>query len=196
MIRKKSKITEKEMPEKNADKLQQEEVKASSAEPVAEEQKKAGEEAANELELKLRKQIDELKDTNLRLHAEFDNYRKRTIKEKIEMSKTASEEVIVDLLPVLDDFERALQNISHAGSNNPFTEGILLIYNKLLKILSQKGLEEIKAMNEAFNTDYHEAISHIPVEDSVRKEKIIDVVQKGYMLQGKVIRFAKVVVGS
>lgn len=196
MIRKKSKMTEKEMPETKADELQQEEVKVSSAEPVAEEQKKAGEEKANELEIKLRKQIDELKDTNLRLHAEFDNYRKRTIKEKIEMSKTASEEVIVDLLPVLDDFERALQNISNANVNNPFTEGILLIYNKLLKILSQKGLEEIKANDEAFNTDYHEAISHIPVENSERKDKIIDVVQKGYMLQGKVIRFAKVVVGS
>nr|HPK05532.1 nucleotide exchange factor GrpE [Bacteroidales bacterium] len=111
-------------------------------------------------------------------------------------SKTASEDVIIDLLPVLDDFDRALKNITDAGAENAFTEGIALIYNKLLKVLSQKGVEEIQAKDQVFDTDFHEAVSHIPGDDSDGEQKIIDVVQKGYKLNGKVIRFAKVVVGS
>jgi len=152
-------------------------------------------EKVNELEGKLKKQIDELRDTNLRLHAEFDNYRKRTIREKVELSKMASEEVIVDLLPILDDFERALQNLNKED-DDPFIEGIRLIYNKLTSTLSKKGLEEIQAKGQTFDTDYHEAISHMPVQDETQKNKIIDVTQKGYKLHGKVIRFAKVVVGA
>lgn len=193
---KKSKNIEKEMSEKKPDGKKQEEVKQPQMEAVEDEITDNGEEKINELEQKLRRQIEELKDTNLRLHAEFDNYRKRTIKEKIELSKTASEDVIIDLLPVLDDFDRALKNITDAGAENAFTEGMALIYNKLLKVLSQKGVEEIQAKDQVFDTDFHEAVSHIPGDDSDGEQKIIDVVQKGYKLNGKVIRFAKVVVGS
>lgn len=184
------------MSEKKPDGKKQEEVKQPQMEVVEDEITDNGEEKINELEQKLRRQIEELKDTNLRLHAEFDNYRKRTIKEKIELSKTASEDVIIDLLPVLDDFDRALKNITDAGAENAFTEGMALIYNKLLKVLSQKGVEEIQAKDQIFDTDFHEAVSHIPGDDSDGEQKIIDVVQKGYKLNGKVIRFAKVVVGS
>lgn len=193
---KKSKNIEKEMSEKKPDGKKQEEVKQPQMEAVEDEITDNGEEKINELEQKLLRQIEELKDTNLRLHAEFDNYRKRTIKEKIELSKTASEDVIIDLLPVLDDFDRALKNITDAGAENAFTEGMALIYNKLLKVLSQKGVEEIQAKDQIFDTDFHEAVSHIPGDDSDGEQKIIDVVQKGYKLNGKVIRFAKVVVGS
>lgn len=166
--------------------MKQEENFGSAKEPVEEKQ--------SELEIKLRKQVDELKDSNLRLHAEFDDYRKRTIKEKIELSKTASEEVITDLLPVLDDLERALQNLNK-NADDAFIEGIKLIYNKLLRTLTSKGLEEMQAMDQVFDTDFHEAISHFPADEN-QKDKIVDVVQKGYKLHGKVIRFAKVVVGS
>jgi molecular chaperone GrpE len=157
---------------------------------------KESEKKHQETEEKLRRQIEELRDSNLRLAAEFDNYRKRTIRERIELSKTASEEVIADLLTILDDFDRALQNLK--TENNPgdgFVEGIKLINNKLIKTLSVKGLEEISAAGQTFDTDYHEAISQIEAEDESKKNKIIEVVQKGYKLHGKVIRFAKVVVG-
>jgi molecular chaperone GrpE len=177
--------------------MQQDETEKDTGEPVADQKTEdPSTEKVNELEEKLRKQIEELRDTNLRLHAEFDNYRKRSIKERIEMSKTASEEVIVDLLPVLDDFERALQNFDNKKTSSAFLEGIQLIYNKLAKTLSNKGLDEIQAMGQAFDTDYHEAISNVPAENEKQKDKIIDVVQKGYKLHGKVIRFAKVIVGT
>lgn len=195
MSKKKSKKTEKEQPEIKVKEAQQEKTSA-SGEPVAETVAEISEaKIVNELEEKLRKQIEELRDTNLRIHAEFDNYRKRTLKEKIELSKTASEDVISDLLPVLDDFERALQNLNNR-EDDAFIEGIKLIYNKLAKTLSQKGLEEIQAMGQSFDTDYHEAVSHVPATEEKQKDKIIDVVQKGYKLHGKVIRYAKVVVGS
>lgn len=188
MSKKKSKKVKKEQPETNMNKVHPEESEASPAETLAEE-------ITEDVEEKLRKQIEELSNTNLRLHAEFDNYRKRSIKEKIELSKTASEEVITDLLPVLDNLERALQNLND-NTEDSFAEGIKLIYKRLLKTLSDKGLEEIPALGQAFDTDYYEAISHMPAADEKQKDKIVDVVQKGYKLHGKVIRFAKVVVGS
>jgi molecular chaperone GrpE len=195
MVKKKSKKAKKEQPEIKVEEVQQDNTKQTSAEHVAEEESKAGEETKDELEEKLRKQIEELRETNLRLHAEFDNYRKRSIREKVELSKTASEDVIADLLTVLDDLERALQNLNN-NANDSFIEGVKLIHSKLVKTLSAKGLEEIQAIGQAFDTDYHEAISHMPAEDEKQKNKIVDVVQKGYKLHGKVIRFAKVVVGS
>lgn len=142
----------------------------------------------------LQQKCNELNDKYLRLYSEFDNYRKRVIKEKIELSKTASEDVITGLLTVLDDFERALQ-ILPVDDNDPNKQGISLIFNKLKTILSQKGLSEIKSLEEKFDTDFHEAIANIPAPSEELKNKIVDVTQKGYMLNGKVIRFAKVVVG-
>ncbi|MBL7137630.1 MAG: nucleotide exchange factor GrpE [Bacteroidales bacterium] len=141
--------------------------------------------------------IAELNDRFLRLYSEFDNYRKRTLKEKIELSKTASAEVITDLLPVLDDFERAIKAFSETGdSNASLKEGIILIYNKFLNVLTQKGLEQMKTIGEPFDTDFHEAITNIPAPSPDLKGKVVDEIEKGYLLNGKVIRYAKVVVGS
>ena len=137
----------------------------------------------------------ELNDTYLRLYSEFDNYRKRTAKEKLELSATASAAVIKDLLPVLDDFERALQNMEKNG-NEADLQGVTLIYNKLKSTLQKKGLEEIVAIDCDFNTDEHEAITMVPAPDESKKGKVIDVIQKGYKLNGTVIRFARVVVGN
>lgn len=154
--------------------------------------KNRDDEKLNELEQK----IGELNDKYLRLFSEFDNFRKRTQKERLELFKTASEDVMVALLPVLDDFERALKSSVENGVDENFREGVALIYSKLLKILNQKGLESLDSMGKEFDTDYHEAITRIPAEDESMKGKVLDVVEKGYKLNDKVIRFAKVVVGS
>ena len=137
----------------------------------------------------------ELNDKYLRLASEFDNYRKRTAKEKLDISATAAAVVIKDLLPVLDDFERALQNMEKNG-NEADMQGVTLIYNKLKNTLKAAGLEEINAMGEEFSTDEHEALTQIPAPDEAQKGKVLDVIQKGYKLNGKVIRFARVVVGN
>lgn len=137
---------------------------------------------------------NELNDKYLRLYSDFDNYRKRVIKEKVELSKTASEEVISGLLSVLDDFERAIGALEN-NDEDPVKQGILLIYNKFKNTLTQKGLTETDAMGKDFDTDFHEAIANIPAPSEAQKNKILDVTQKGYTLNGKVIRFAKVVVG-
>lgn len=137
----------------------------------------------------------ELNETYLRLYSEFDNYRKRTAKEKLELSATASAAVMKDLLPVLDDFERAIQNMEKNG-NEADLQGVTLIYNKFKSTLQKRGLEEIVAIDCDFNTDEHEALTTIPAPDESKKGKVIDVIQKGYKLNGTVIRFARVVVGS
>jgi molecular chaperone GrpE len=137
----------------------------------------------------------ELNDKYLRLFSEFDNFRKRTAKEKLDLTVTASENVIKDILPVLDDFERALQNMEKNGNESDI-QGVTLIYNKLKDTLKKKGLEEIEAMNAEFNTDEHEALTMIPAPEEDKKGKVLDVIQKGYKLNGKVIRFARVVVGN
>ena len=140
--------------------------------------------------------LEEMNDKYLRLFSEFDNFRKRTQKEKLELYKTASEDVMVALLPVLDDFERALKASEENGADENFREGVELIYNKMYKSLNQKGLESLDSQGKEFDTDFHEAITRIPVEDDAMKGKVVDVVEKGYKLNDKVIRFAKVVVGS
>ena len=137
----------------------------------------------------------ELNDKYLRLFSEFDNHRKRTAKEKLDLMATASENVIKDILPVLDDFERALQNMEKNGNESDI-QGVTLIYNKLKDTLKKKGLEEIEAMDADFNTDEHEALTMIPAPDESKKGKVLNVIQKGYKLNGKVIRFARVVVGN
>lgn len=146
-------------------------------------------------EADLKQKIDEVNDKYLRLYSEFDNYRKRTIKEKVELSKTASEEIITALLPVVDDMERAMKSLDEFEGHESQKEGFQLIFSKLKNILTAKGLTEIKATGESFNVDIHEAVAHFPAPDEESKNKIIEEVQKGYMLNDKVIRFAKVVVG-
>jgi len=143
-----------------------------------------------------RVRINELNDKLLRLYSEFDNYRKRTIKEKIELSKSASEELITELLPVLDDFDRAIKSFETTESLDAVKEGVQLIHTKFRSILLNKGLQEISTMGENFDTDHQEAIAHIPAPSEDLKNKVVDEVLKGYKLNEKVIRFAKVVVGS
>jgi molecular chaperone GrpE len=152
--------------------------------------------AEKEVQESPEQKILELNDKLLRLYSEFDNYRKRTIKEKIEMSKTASEELITDLLPVLDDFDRAFQSFETTDNLEALKEGVQLIFSKFKNILVSKGLQEIPALGEPFSTDYQEAIAYIPAPSDDLKNKVVDELQKGYKLNDKVIRFAKVVIGS
>ena len=144
----------------------------------------------------LKKKLEELNDKYLRLSAEYDNYRKRTLKEKMELTKSAGASVILALLPVIDDFDRALAHLDDAKDLNAIKEGILLIYSKFKEFLTQQGVSEIEATNKEFDTDHHEAITKIPAPSEDMKGKVIDTVEKGYMLNDKVIRFAKVVVGE
>lgn len=156
------------------------------------EQSSKAEEEAKEWKAK----YDEMNDKYLRLYSEFDNFRKRALKERIELSKTASEQVIADLLTVLDDFERAIASYGNVEAVEPIKEGTTLIFNKFKNNLTQKGLTEVDAMGKEFDTDYHEAIANVPATSDEQKNKVIDVTQKGYLLNGKVIRFAKVVVAK
>jgi molecular chaperone GrpE len=135
------------------------------------------------------------KDDYLRLMAEFDNYRRRTSQEKLEMVSMASTETIKGLLPVLDDCERALKVLQESTDSDAAKEGTELIYNKLMSYLKSKGLAVIEAAGQTFDTDLHEAVAQFPVPEEDQKGKVFDVVQTGYTLNGKVIRFAKVVVG-
>jgi molecular chaperone GrpE len=152
--------------------------------------------ASEDIIAELNKKCEDLNDKFLRLYSEFDNYRKRVIKEKSDLSKTASEEVITGLLPVLDDLERAIGTFDKVETVEPLKEGTLLIYNKFKSSLVQKGLQETEAVGLPFDTDFHEAIANVPAPAESQKNMIIDVAQKGYTLNGKVIRFAKVVVGN
>lgn len=144
----------------------------------------------------LQSKYDELNDKYLRLYSEFDNYRKRTNKERLDLLKSASQEVVTDLLPVLDDFDRAITAIDEHGVDEETKKGLLLIYNKLYSILSQKGLKSMDSVGKDFDTDYHEAITNVPAPSKDMVGKVVDVVEKGYLLNGKIIRFAKVVIGS
>lgn len=143
----------------------------------------------------LAEQVKEWQDKYLRLSAEFDNYRKRTLKEKMELIDTAGSEVIKSILAVIDDFDRAMAAMETATDVAAVREGVQLIHQKLMDTLKQKGLSEIEAMGKELDTDFHDAIAKVPVEEKEKKGKVIDVVQKGYQLKDKVIRFSKVVVG-
>lgn len=144
----------------------------------------------------LGQKLDEMNDKYLRLFSEFDNFRKRTQKERLELFKTASEDVMISLLPVLDDFERALKAADDNATDDNHKEGIELIYNKFKNTLQQKGLQPLDSMGQEFDTDFHEAITNIPAPSPDMKGKVVDVIEKGYKLNDKVIRFAKVVVGN
>jgi molecular chaperone GrpE len=140
--------------------------------------------------------LAEMQDRYIRLSAEFDNYRKRTLREKMDLTKYASENLLLNILPIMDDFERALQHIDTASDSVSMKNGIDLIYSKFCEFLKQNSVKEIESMNATFNVDIHEAVAKMPVEEEDMKGKVIDVVLKGYYLQDKVLRFAKVVVGQ
>ena len=153
-------------------------------------------EPGNESAAKLEEELTEMKDKYLRLYSEFDNYKRRTSKERLDLLKTANQEMVVALLPVIDDFERARQSMQNAQDVTAVKEGVELIYNKLYSILQQKGLKPMEAVGVAFDADIHEAITQVPAPDENQKGKVIDEVEKGYYLHDKVIRFAKVVIGA
>ena len=149
------------------------------------------------VEEQLQEDLAKEKDKFMRLFAEFENHKKRTTKERIELFKTASQDVMVSMLPVLDDFERALMHIEEDKEAEELRKGVLLIYNKLISTLEQKGLAKIEVnQGDVFNADDHEAITQIPAPSDDLKGKIIDVVERGYKLGDKVIRFPKVVIGQ
>ncbi len=158
--------------------------------PLTEEEK-----LAQELE-KANEQIEEQKDKYLRLSAEFDNYRKRTMKEKAELILNGGEKSISSILPIVDDFERALKNMETATDVAAVKEGVELIYNKFMSVLGQNGVKVIETKEQPLDTDYHEAIAVIPAPNEALKGKILDCVQTGYILNDKVLRHAKVVVGD
>ena len=168
--------------------IQEEDVQDSAA-PTEEEK------LAQELE-EANKVIEEQKDKYLRLSAEFDNYRKRTMKEKAELILNGAEKTISSILPIVDDFERALKNMEPATDVAAVKEGVELIYNKFMSVLGQDGVKVIETKEKPLDTDFHEAIAVIPAPDKSLKGKILDCVQTGYTLNDKVIRHAKVVVGE
>lgn len=172
---------------------------------ASEEQKQGGEtddnlsdnseETQSESE-QLQQKYDDLNDSYLRLHAEFDNYRKRTIKEKADIIRSGGERVLSDIIPLVDDFERALQTLHEAEEQDAMLEGIDLIYQKFVSFLHQHGVKEIESIGQSFDPERFEAITTIPVADEAQKGKIVDCIQKGYTLNDKVIRFPKVIVGE
>lgn len=166
-----------------------------AAAEAAEEQQEVADPVMQELKA-AKATIEEQKDKYLRLSAEFDNYRKRTLKEKAELIKNGGEKAISAILPILDDLERALQNMQKADDVKAMYEGIDLIYQKFLKGLSQEGLQKMEPVGEAFDTDYHEAVALVPAPSKDQKGKVLDCVQTGYKLNDKVIRHAKVVVAQ
>ena len=185
----------------------EETAKAQAAETVQKEEKKEKKgfikkDPKKEKIAELEKQVEELKnqvakdkDDYIRLMAEFDNFRRRTSQEKLELVSVAAMDTIKGLLPVLDDCERALSVLKDSNDSDAAKEGTELIYHKLLGYLQSKGLAVIEAAGKEFDTDLHEAVAQFPVQDEQMKGKVFDVVQTGYTLNGKVIRFAKVVVG-
>ena len=191
--------TDKEMQEENINTN----VDATNEETTTNDAAEQQQSAELTVEEKLQKELDEanekvatLEDKYLRQVAEFDNYRKRTIKEKAELIKNGGERAIESILPVLDDFERALSNMAKDESAAEIMTGVELIYNKFVGILKQNGLQKIETEGAEFNTDFHEAIAIIPTPDENLKGKVLDCVQAGYTLNDKVIRHAKVAVGE
>ncbi len=196
---KKTKDTKVEGKEKKSTQTAKKETKAkktSKAEDTKDKEEVKEETKEEKTEKSDKEKYEEMNDKYLRLAAEYDNYRKRTLKERMELTKSAGEDILVNILPVIDDFERALGSIDQAKDIHAVKEGIQLIYNKFKEFLKQKGVKEIDAKEKEFDTDLHEAITKIPAPDEKLKGKVVDVIEKGYYLNDKVIRFSKVVIGE
>jgi molecular chaperone GrpE len=140
--------------------------------------------------------LAEMQDKYIRLSAEFDNYRKRTLREKMDLSKYAGEKLLLDIIPLMDDFERALKHLDITTDCVALKDGIEIIYGKFSDFLKQNGIKEIEALNSSFNVDLHDAVAKVPVEEADKKGKVVNVLLKGYYLQDKVLRHSKVVVGE
>ncbi len=197
-------------PEMNSEKMEdsstilenETQPKAENAEEIKVKDKRKSKNPTKEEKLKaeikeLNIQVAELKDKYIRLFAEFDNYKKRTIKEKVDLMKTAAQDTMSALLPVLDDFDRAKKNAEDKNTDVQFDdEGVLLVYNKLYNSLIQKGLQPMDSNGQDFDPELHEAITEIPAPSKEMVGKVIDTIEKGYLLKDKIIRHAKVVVGK
>ena len=184
---------------KSEEKAKQQEEKVETVDTEMPQQEAPQEEKELSVEEQLavaKERIEQEKKEYMFLLAEFDNFRKRTIKEKADIIKNASEKAMTDLLPVIDDMERAMQAIEASDNIDSAKEGINLIYNKFIKYLEQNGVKAIDSTNADFNTEYHEAVTIFPAPDEDKKGKVIDTVQKGYTMNDKVIRHSKVVVGQ
>ena len=185
------------MSDENTKKEQEQECDASEQQEATQAQsEETAEERSDSVELSPEEKYAELNDKFLRLYAEFDNYRRRTNKEKIDLISSAGESVLKDMLPVMDDFERAILNNEKASDIESVKEGFHLIFNKFRHILESKGLKKMEAKGEMFDSELHEAIANVPAPSDDLKGKVIDDVEKGYYLNDKVIRYAKVVVGQ
>lgn len=172
------------------------ESKESAAGKSGKKEKRKSTSGADQME-QLRTEIGELKDQNLRLYAEFENFRKRNARERLELSTRAGSEIVSDLLPVLDDFERALRNLRESEANNEIVVGIELIYNKLSETLKRKGLKPMDStIGKKFNVDEMEAITKIPAPEPDMAGNVLDEVERGYFFGDKILRYAKVVVAA
>lgn len=192
---KKEKLNEEEVKEQEKKEEVQDSAKAETGQ-----EKAAGEKAASATEdketEKLKNEVEEWKKKYLYQAAEFDNYKKRTLREKADLIKTAAERTITDILPILDDMERAMANMDKAHDLDSLKKGVELVFNKLVKALEKQGLKKIDTKDKDFNTDFHEAIAMIDAPTKEQKGKVVDCVQNGYTLNDKVIRPAKVAVGK
>ncbi len=193
----KSVTTEKEKTGPEAKKVQVEPSGESVTEENPEEKKKGSshdkqDQKFHDLELK----FNDLSDRHLRLQAEFDNFRKRTVREKADLIRSGGETILAGILPIIDDFERAIESLKQVPEEDPSKMGTILIYNKFKEFLSKNQVKEIVALHQSFDVDHHEAITKIPAPEEKFKGKVVDVIQKGYTLNEKVIRYAKVVVGE
>ena len=196
-----AKMSEKSEKQQDNNTRVEESVKQEEAPEMREEQEKAGEPGEEELEEPEKEptaeeKLAELQDRYLRLSAEYDNFRKRTLKEKIDLQKSANAYLLEAILPVADDFDRAMQSVSEASDIEALKEGMKLISDKFTAFLNQQGVKEIEAINREFDTDLHEAITKVPAASKKQKGKVVDVIQKGYFLNDKVLRFSKVVIGE
>ena len=199
-MKKEHKHKEKEAPEVTADNNGNDSVEEKSADHSTESEEDKGKKPKKDKKegkvTELEERLGDLTDKHLRLQAEFDNFRKRTIKEKADLIKSGGESVLIGILPIVDDFERALQSLKEVPEDDPGKKGTLLIYSKLRELLKQNNVKEFEAFGHDFDVDHHEALTKIPAPEEKLKGKVVDVIQKGYVLNDKVIRYAKVVVGE
>ncbi len=202
MAEKKEKVNSKKKSKKNTEEV---DVKAKKGKETKKSEKEQEVEVEEQVEVQEQEQTqdfeikyNELNEKYLRLTAEFDNFRRRSLKEKMELIKSAGEDILLNILPVMDNFERAMKSMEGNGEEekNAVIEGVELIYSNFKDFLSQRGVKEIEAIGKEFDTDHHEAVTKIPAPEEDMKGKVIDVIEKGYVMHEKVIRFAKVVVGE
>lgn len=188
--------TEEEVVVENANNTEETTTETPEAEEKTSKKKKSKKEKKEAKIEELGEKLQDIQDKHLRLQAEFDNFRRRTIKEKADLIKSGGETVLVNILPVIDDFERAIDSLKELPDEDAGKQGTSLIYNKFQEFLKQNNVKEIEALHQDFDVDLHEALTKIPAPEKKLKGKVVDVISKGYCLNEKVIRFAKVVIGE